>query len=261
VVNQMMRQANKVCGDMGAASLFLHHVRKDGRNDMPINSPADMKSAIRGSSAIIGAMRLVIGMWRAPDWKRRAKALKVKASPDEVWKMAVVKTNLDDVAMDERTIIRRDFRLVDVTASDPYANSNTMARIAWLVLAVEKAAGAGHPFSSGSKADTNGLYQRRYQLPEELSKLGREKLGEIMSRALEMGKIVLAAAKGGPGKKWLDIKGGKIASDEVGADLCKGAWEGEDWTGWIYDEGQEKCQCRVEGVKRPPGLASTGELF
>lgn len=239
-VNQMMRQANKVCGELGAASLFLHHVRKNGRADQPIMSPGDMRDAVRGSTAIMGAMRVVMGMWRAHDWSKRAKALGVPEHPDSVWKVAVVKANLDDTMPGERTIIRQDYRLTDVTERDPFASGNLQIRLAWLELAIGKAAKAGYPFTAGGKNDTNGLFQRRHQLPDELAKVGRDRLVQLATMLVEQKRVVLAAAKGGQSAKWLDLPNGDYATNETGADILKGSWSGEDWSKWTFDPGQER---------------------
>lgn len=241
VVNQMMRQANLVTGELGAASLFLHHVRKSGAGDPAIQNAIEMKAAVRGSSAIMGAMRLVIGMWRAHDWPRRAKALGQPPHPDSVWKVAVVKTNLDDTMGGERTIIRQDYRLKDVTDLDPYASGNMQLRLAWLELAIVEAARDGYPFTAGGKNDTNGLYQRRHQLPEELSRIGRERLVSLAMTLVEQKKLVLAAAKGGQSAKWFDQPKGKYATNDMGEEVLKGAWKGREWSKWVFDPGQERC--------------------
>jgi hypothetical protein len=239
IVNEMMRQANRLTGETGAAMLWLHHVRKPSED--PVRNVEDMKNAVRGSTAILGAMRLCFGMWRAGDWERRCKAMGMKADRDAIWRCAVVKTNLDVPLISEKTLVRREGRLLDLSDSDPYNRGNHDIRAAWLVLAVREAAKAGFPMSKGGKNAADGLYARRSGLPEEIGRLGHRELASAVELALEKKLIVACSAKGGASPKWLDVPTGTFATQVGGADMEKGAWTPPDWSEWVFDGGQGIC--------------------
>ena len=239
IVNEMMRQANRLTGETGAAMLWLHHVRKPSED--PVRNVEDMKNAVRGSTAILGAMRLCFGMWRAGDWERRCKAMGMKPDRDAIWRCAVVKTNLDVPLISEKTLVRREGRLLDLSDSDPYNRGNHDIRGAWLVLAVREAAKAGFPMSKGGKNAADGLYARRSSLPEEIGRLGHRELASAVELALERKLIVACSAKGGASPKWLDVPTGTFATQVGGADMEKGAWTPPDWSEWVFDGGQGIC--------------------
>lgn len=247
IVNEMMRQANQLTGETGAAMLWLHHVRKPG--DEPIRNVDDMKNAVRGSTAIIGAMRQVMGMWRAADWDRRCKALGIKPDRDAIWRFAVVKTNLDIPTLPEKTLARRDGRLVDLSDADPYNRGNNDLRGSWLVLAVREAAKAGYPMSKGLKNSSDGLYSRRATLPEEIGRLGHRELANLVDWALDKKILVACSAKGSTSPKWLDIPGGPFTSSAGGEEIAKGSWTPPDWSEWIFDAGQGTCVKGANGAQ------------
>lgn len=247
IVNEMMRQANQLTGETGASMLWLHHVRKPG--DDPIRNVDDMKNAVRGSTAIIGSMRQVMGMWRASDWDRRCKALGIKPDRDAIWRFAVVKTNLDIPTIAEKTLARRGGRLVDLSEADPYNRGNNDLRGSWLVLTVREAAKSGYPMSKGGKNANDGLYGRRASLPEEIGRLGYRELANLVDWALDKRIIVACSAKGSTSPKWLDVPGGPYTSSAGGEEIAKGAWTPPDWSEWVFDPGQGVCVKGANGAQ------------
>lgn len=238
VIGEMMREAGKVCGELKAALVMNHHIRKSNE---PIRSLEEMKESIRGSSAIPSHFRINLGMWRATDWERRCKSIGIKPHKNSVWRFGVLKCNIMGLLDGEKTLARTDNGIIDATEKDPFNRANTRLRLAWLLISIEQAAKDGKPFSNGGKNDTNGLYKRRSQLPEELNKLGWREMDNLVNMSLEAGAVLPCAAKGSASAKWLDIKGGEYAEDAAGAEITKGAWSHPNWDLWAYDEGQEKC--------------------
>ena len=247
IVNEMMRQANRLTGETGAAMLWLHHVRKPG--EAPVRNVEDMRNAVRGSTAILGAMRLCFGMWRAGDWERRCKAMGMKPDRDAVWRCAVLKTNLDVPLIGEKTLVRKDGRLIDLSDSDPYNRSNHDIRGAWLVLAVREAAKAGFPLSKGGKNASDGIYARRSSMPEEIGRLGYRELASAVEWAMERKLIVACSATGSSSPKWLDVPTGTFATPVGGAEMERGAWTPPDWAEWVFDGGQGICVKGGQGAQ------------
>lgn len=238
IISEMMREAHRVCGELGAALVINHHLRKSNE---PIKSLEDLRDSIRGSTAIPSYFRINFGMFRANDWERRCKALQVKPNRHAIWRMGIAKCNIMGLIEDERTLVRVNGGVVDMTAQDPYSKADTSERVSWLVLASKIAAQDGHPFSMGTKGATNGFYSRRSQLPDVLMKLGPTELGKIFDAAVASKELVFCAAKGGQSTKWLDVPNGPYARNDSGEELSKGSWKIPDWTQWAYDS--EQCIC------------------
>ena len=235
VTNEFVRVASQVCGDLGAALIVLHHIRKQG--DEPIRNAEQMKAAIRGSSALPSAFRCNLGVWHCSDYERRMKGLGVLPKRGALWKMAVLKANNPEMFDGERTLLRTEYGLLeDVTDKDKFNDINFMEREAWLIAAITLAARAGHPYSIEGKNAKSGLYKRRGELPPLLRSVGPGEFAHLVDNLLLAKTIVAAAAKGGKDKKWLDLPNGPIASDEAGAEISSGAYDGADWDTFTYDK-------------------------
>jgi hypothetical protein len=240
VINEFVRVASQVCGELGAALMLTHHIRKQG--DEPIKSVDDMKASIRGSSALPSAFRSVIGIWHCPDYDRRLTGLGLTPKRGLLWKMAVIKANNPEMLQTERTLLRGDVGLLmDVTAQDQFSVINIGERHAWLALAIERAANELHPFSIEGKNAKSGLYKRRNELPHVLRNIGPGEFLHIVDELLQRKVIVAASAKGGKDKKWLDVPTGPIATDEEGATLASGAYHHPNWDDWVYDKAINIC--------------------
>lgn len=240
VINEFVRIASQVCGELNAALIITHHIRKQG--DEPIRNVEDMKSSIRGSSALPAAFRSVIGIWHCPDFDRRLPAMSQPIKRGMLWKMAIIKANNPEMFDGEKTLLRTEAGLLtDVTHMDVFSSVNNGERHAWLALAIEEAAREGHPYSIEGKNSKSGLYKRRSELPESLRQIGPGEFQRIVDDLLLKKIISACSAKGGKEKKWLDIKNGPIASDEEGAELNSGAYDPPRWDLWEYDEAS--CMC------------------
>src|SRR3546814_19647300 len=73
VIQEYVRAIAPICGELGAAFVVTHHIRKQGKE--PIRDLDDMKEAIRGSTALPAAVRMVLGFWHATDYARRLRVL------------------------------------------------------------------------------------------------------------------------------------------------------------------------------------------
>lgn len=238
IISEMMREAHRVCGELGAALVINHHLRKSNE---PIKSLEDLRDSIRGSTAIPSYFRINFGMFRANDWERRCKALNVKPNKNAIWRMGIAKCNIMGLIEDERTLVRVNGGVVDMTKQDPFSKADTGERVSWLVLASQIAAQDGYPFSMGGKGASNGYYVRRNQLPEILVKLGPIEIGKIFDAAMAGKQLVFATAKGGASAKWIDVPSGPYAKNDSGEELAKGSWKFPDWNEWAYDSSQGIC--------------------
>lgn len=223
------------------ATLVTHHVRKQSNRDAPIQSAADMRQAIRGSNALLGAVRLAMGIWQPPDYADRLKRMGKPAKPGTLFHFAVVKANNPEAMADMRTLVRAEHGgLVDATALDR-ATSKTDEQIAWLVAAVERAVKAGLPYNLTGQNGIAGL--RRGELPPALKMNDKALLALAAHAADDLGKLVLS--KVGGGKGYLDVPGGPLAKPDPldSYELGQGAHT-PDWTGWTYN--------RMLGLAQPP---------
>lgn len=243
IISEMMREAHRVCGELGAALVINHHLRKSSGE--PIRSLEELKESIRGSTAIPSYFRINFGMFRASDWERRCRALGVKPDKNAIWRMGVAKANIMGLFDGEKTLVRADGGTKDMTEADPFNCASMAVRISWVALAVELAAADGYPFSHGGKNAADGLYSRRSQLPEEIARLGYRELGSALEAGFASKSLVQCAAKGSPSPKWVDVPTGAYARNDQGEVIAKGAWKTPDWSQWVYDEAQGKCVKKV----------------
>ena len=234
VINEFIRVVSQVGGELNAALIVIHHIKKQG--DEPIRNAEQMASQVRGSSALLGAFRGAIGVWHASDYDRRMKGLGEIPKKKHLWKAAIIKANNPEMFDGERTLLRTTIgTLMDVTDRDKFNDVNFHERHAWLIAAVTLASRAGHPYSSEGKNAKSGLYRRRGELPEALRSIGPGEFTHLVDECLITKKLVAAAAKGGKEKKWIDLPNGPIASDEIGAEINSGAYDSPDWSSYYYD--------------------------
>jgi hypothetical protein len=240
IINEFVRVASQVCGELGAALILTHHIRKQG--DEPIRNVEQMKAAVRGSSALLAAFRAGIGIWHCPDFDRRLTAMGLPPKRGQLWKAAVIKANNPEMFDGEKTLLRTDSGLlIDVTNRDQYSSVNMGERHAWLALAIEEAARAGHPYSVEGKNAKSGLYRRRNELPLPLRQVGPGEFQHLVDDLLNKKILAACAAKGGRDKKWLDIPTGPIATDEAGAEISSGAYRNPKWECWNYNPDVNVC--------------------
>ncbi|MBB4272773.1 AAA family ATPase [Rhizobium mongolense] len=197
----------RLATETGATILTAHHMRK---SKAPIETLADAREAIRGSTALVDGLRLAYAMWPADEAraKRTCKSLGIQYQPNRIVLGGVVKAN-GAARRIMSTYARSDSGLlVDKTSGlGVSAPAQDDLRTA-LVVAIEAAANAGSPFT---KTGASGLFEMRERLPEELRRVAKGRLDALAAEALERGEIVRAAAKGEKTAKWLDVPGGMFA--------------------------------------------------
>jgi len=251
-ISQMMREAQRVCGELGAALVVNHHVRKQGQMGTAIGSLDDLRNAIRGSSAITSYFRINIGMFSVVDYDRRMKAMGLPPEKGALWRFGVCKANIHGMMRGEKTLLRNNRGLMDdVTARDVFQGGNHDDRMAWLIFCCSKAAEAGHPYTNGTKGSASGLFKRRAELPPSLRFMGGRELDALLGQTLQAGNLVTAAVRGSKGKNFIDIPNGPLATDEAGAVLSSGAYtDVPDWSKYAYCEVQGTIVKQTE-VKKP----------
>ncbi|MGZ2403866.1 AAA family ATPase [Rhizobium ruizarguesonis] len=197
----------RLATETGATILTAHHMRK---SKAPIETLADAREAIRGSTALVDGLRLAYAMWPADEAraKRTCKSLGIQYQPNRIVLGGVVKANgaarriMSTYARSESGL------LIDKTSGlGTSAPAQDDLRTA-LVIAIEAAANAGAPFT---KTGASGLFEMRERLPEELRRIAKGRLDALAAEALERGEIVRTAAKGEKTAKWLDVPGGMFA--------------------------------------------------
>lgn len=218
VINEYVQAAcADICGKLGAALIITHHIRKPGANTK-IYTPEDMKHAIRGSTALIGAFRGALGFWHAPDFKQRMERLNEEPQTGRLFNFAVIKANNPEMNYGTRTLLRQPSGLlVDVTEKEQAVrnvdDAETIA--AWAVKAVEYAAEMFHPFTTTDMA-RDPPKGRKHQTPFAIRDLTREKIESLIGFLLseEGGKrLVLCKPKGASRYSHLDVPGGPMASN------------------------------------------------
>ena len=234
VIAEMMREAHRVCGEMGAALLINHHIRKSNE---PLRSLEELRSAIRGASAIPSYFRINFGMFHASDYERRMKAMNMTPKRGAMWKFGVVKANIHGLLQGERTLLRNSIGLLeDITSNDSYAAVNVSERVAWMVYSIQQAACALHPYAVGGKNAANGLYKRRNELPQILRGVGWREFGNLVEEALVKGLLVPCAVRGSKSKTYLDVPGGVLSQDEAGVTIASGSYNSApEWDDFYFD--------------------------
>ncbi len=212
------------------ATFVTHHVRKQGTKDAPIQSASDMRQAIRGSNALLGAARMVLGIWQPPDYADLLKTLELPEKPGTLFHFAVVKANNPEAMPERRTLIRAPHGgLIDATERERRMSPETK-RLAWVECAVGAAVRAGYPYTE-TFYTKKGVGER---LPPEL-RIGHEALKALFDLALERGVIVARKRHGRGGGNFLDVPKGPIAQGQIGwVRNLDGAWN-PDWSTVKYD--------------------------
>ena len=200
----------QLAAETGATVILPHHMRKSAK---PIETVADARDAIRGTTALVDGLRAAYALWPVDELesKKICKSINVTWQPNRVVAGAVVKANgKADRAIS--TFIREDCGVLrDATAQVAAADAKKGCsddQLFVLEEAIRTAAVDGQPFT---KTGVNGLFDRRAELPESLRAAGRTILWQLADELLGSGRVVKAIHTG-TSKKWLDVPGGQFAT-------------------------------------------------
>jgi hypothetical protein len=223
----------------GCATMVTHHVRKQGtgkNGEGVVSSVQDMRNAIRGSNALLGAVRMVIGVWQPPKWRDVCMVLEREQKPNTIFLAAVVKGNNPEVMEGERVLARAaNGGFEDVTAMwRAQGNKTKVAHYAWIVAAVERAVADRLPYTTTGK---NGLGHHRHgELGDRLP--GMNKTVELINELVEQGRLVRCKMKpSAVVAEYLDVPGGMLEDvANRGQEFpVSGVSRMPDWNGWELD--------------------------
>lgn len=199
----------QLAAETGATVILPHHMRKSAK---PIETVADARDAIRGTTALVDGLRAAYALWPVADEeaKKICKSIDVKWQPNRVVAGAVVKAN-GKAERGISTFIREESGVLrDATAqlAAAEAKKGSADQLVALEEAIKAAAIKGQPFT---KTGVNGLFDRRAELPASLQIAGRTVVWQLADELLGAGRVVKAIHTG-TSKKWLDVPGGPFAT-------------------------------------------------
>jgi hypothetical protein len=224
--------------------MVTHHVRKQGTKDEPIATTAQMRSAIRGSNALLGAVRMALGIWQHPQWAETLRAIGERPRPNTLFQIAVVKGNNSEVMEGERTLLRTQAGALRDVTGQVSDTSGALEQRAWIVWCVEQAVRQHRPFTA---TGANSLFSARAMLPEKLRKLPRGDFEAMVESLVADGLLVEASTTPNGRRCYLDVPGGDLAhGDLTGWQTAKGArtldpggWTYARFAGKVVPEGRE----------------------
>ena len=146
--------------------------------------------------------------------KRICHMLEVEYKPKRVVMGALVKDNFPGDT-NEHIYVRNDNGLLVERSEQIKALSRDNDYIAMETLldAIEEQASAGNPFTVSGRE--SGLFERNYELPEELRSFSRDKIRSLAERLLSQKRLVKCAARGSKTRQFLDVPNGNFAAGLV----------------------------------------------
>lgn len=189
----------------GASVIVSHHFAK-----REASTPEQAREAIRGTGGLVDGVRAVYALWnpKEDEAKSICKKLNQPYVRGGVVMGGVVKAN--GRANLRVTTYLRDSRglLVDRTQEIVNVKQTDVDLLPTLRIAIARAAEEGRPYT---KSGGNGVYDRRFELPEMFHAVGKHKLTQMVTDLLTAEELVTCMAPGSTLVKWLDIPEGKVA--------------------------------------------------
>ena len=244
-IAQYMRAITPITGELGAAFLFTHHVKKSGKE--PIKTPGDMLDAIRGSSAIKDNVRVAIGIWPSPDWRKEMRHLGLKPRDKQMFKAAVVKAN-EPLHEGVKSLMKNpDTSLLeDVTLPLAAAAGRSGERKAWVEFCIGWYADQGFFFNLTSPS--SGIYRQRERFGEMFASATKREMIDIAEDLIGERRLIQRTVIGkGSQPVWLDLKSKaktRRAAGENGREPNEPVWDD-----FFYEPTTNK----VIGLAKPQG--------
>jgi len=201
-------QLSALAAATGAAVIVSHHFAK-----REASTPEQAREAIRGTGGLVDGVRCVYAIWlpKEDHAKSICEKLGIAYQRNLVVQGGVVKAN-GRANLQVSTYIRSDSGLlVDQTyrlRHDPLDHASLLLQ---LRAAIAHAALEGFPYT---KTAGNGVYERRFELPEPLNGLSKHRLVSMVDELLQVGQLVQAVAEGSKVAKWLDVPTGPLAQGD-----------------------------------------------
>jgi len=201
-------QLSALAAATGAAVIVSHHFAK-----REASTPEQAREAIRGTGGLVDGVRCVYAIWlpKEDHAKSICEKLGIAYQRNLVVQGGVVKAN-GRANLQVSTYIRSDSGLlVDQTyrlRHDPLDHASLLLQ---LRAAIAHAALEGFPYT---KTAGNGVYERRFELPEPLNGLSKHRLVSMVDELLQGGQLVQAVAEGSKVAKWLDVPTGPLAQGD-----------------------------------------------
>lgn len=204
VAQAMMNELTEVANRTGAAVIALHHLTK-GTADAQrgLLSAQSAMDSIRGSGAIVGAVRAAYCLFPHPDGKKVCEALGIPFVENKVIYGLVAKAN-GPARRDRSIYIRNESGLLDdrtLQYKRALGEDNSLLESELLAeIMAAHAAGNGFSVSTQSK---NGLHKRREELPKQFQNKPAAWFDDVATTLIQAGKI--AAKKITNGFKYVPL--------------------------------------------------------
>ncbi|WNO10401.1 AAA family ATPase [Teredinibacter sp. KSP-S5-2] len=203
-------QLSALASKLHASVIVSHHFSK-----REAVSPEQAREAIRGTGGLVDGVRMAYALWQPPV----DTAKEICSSINEIYSRGsvvfggVVKAN-GRANMKVTTYVRDEQSgiLVDRSYDIAKKKQSNRADLQELVVAISQAALDGKPYT---KTGLNGVWERRFELPNQFRELGKHSLfGMVEQLQLEQ-RLVAALAPGQSTVKWLDEPNGPVARGEA----------------------------------------------
>lgn len=189
----------------GASVIVSHHCAK-----REASTPEQAREAIRGTGSLVDGVRAVYALWQPRDDDARGvmKQLHLPYQRGGVVCGGVVKAN--GRAQLKVVTYVRDERGLLCDRTDDLIRLKTTAEdlLPLLRQAIADAAADGKPYT---KSGINGVYARRFEMPQALHAIGKHSFSSMVDALLASGEIVQAMADTSKSVKWLDVPSGDLA--------------------------------------------------
>lgn len=194
----------------GASVIVSHHFAK-----REAATPEQAREAIRGSGGLVDGVRCAYALWLPPVDRAKSicQQLGREYSRNGVVMGGVVKAN-GRANLNVTVFVRDDEVGVLRDSSSDLASKQTaeVDLLSMLLDAVSIAAHEGKPYT---KTGLNGVYERRFELPNPICDFSKHKLVALVETLEKEDRLVKGMAPGSTSVKWLDVPDGPVSMGTV----------------------------------------------